>query len=340
MRKKVVISIVLLTIVMLILSSACAPEDTTTPATTQSEENTGTVAPINSQTVTSTPTLTSPVTPDSTSTPTSLNYDEMIFIPTEEELSRIEEAAKQYREQLIDMYAVTSRKLDLTTDLNYIISSIRWILCDFDVIYKWKFDPNDEIDVAETRRAVFSHYMTPPINGYYLIFLDNYTNSFMEDVIFTPTYLDISAYYKLADNYQIYTGLDLLEAEEYLFKDMCESLDDDRDVFTQKAIIYQSFVEDFYLNQDRNISYNGDTLSSFQDAHPSVKVVLLYNAYSQLKIICNRAIWKDKASIAQLRYGELRYSVVDLINTIHSDITYDELLPLLEAYIARVESGN
>lgn len=335
MKKTVNVLTALLATVMFILSSACTSKGNSAIASAQTDENIGTIAPINSQAVTSTPTPTSPITPEPTSTPTMVNYDEMIFMPTEEELSRIEKAAKQYREQLIDMYEGTSEKLDGSTDLSYILSSIRCLLGDFDAIYKWRFDPNNDSQIAQIE-DICSDDMFALFNCHSIRFLDNYQDSIIEDTIFTPTYLNVSDYYKLADNYQIYTGLDLLVAEEYLFKDMCESLDDDWDVFSQKAIIYQSFVEDFYLNQDKNVSYSGDTLSSYQEAHPCVKMALLCNAYGQLKIIYVRALFEDKVFD-----GELRYSVVDLVNTILDDIINldEELIPLMDAYMARVEAG-
>jgi len=292
-------------------------------------------ATISSTKTTPTPMPADKITPEATSTPEP-TPEFQIHIPTEEEEELIKKMALKYYQKTSSVAIGTVK---YQQDEESTLEMIRNLRGEFVSLKKYTYTGTNPDAISPTSAC----YMEMSN------FLMDYTGTFLMDIGSIlidgagekPDFpVDSEIFSVLDEDKKIYVGLDLLLALEEVYKEMYNTIGTDWEAFKKQAVIYQKFVESFYLNENISIEFNGQKLTSFNNCHPGIKMIIISDIQYQLRLI-----YIAELSIGEIERDSLEYSPVDLSNKALEDILqgsslYEEMVQLMDAYTAIIEQGT
>jgi len=277
---------------------------------------------------TATPMDASFITPSPTSTPV------QIYIPTEEEEKFIDNTAKEYFKLLTDFY---KDGYPLTEEsLGKMIRSFRGEFVSF---YDYELD-NYNPDKVEAAKKHYFNDMFSFMNQYYYSFSTELLAHLRDNTKNKPSVFNLSGFVNILENdSDAYMGVDLLKANEELYQKLYEEIDGDWESFEEKALLYQQFVESFYLNNDQEIEYNGGKLTSYNNCDPRIKMMLLLEAWTYLNSTAIVEYCENKTIS-----GELTYSTITLEKKLLELFSLDgelfkEISSVMDAYLSITSQG-
>jgi len=321
-----------------LLSAGCAesieekPEATSvpTPTATAVTEHIASDPVITPEPLpTNTPMDASFITPAPSSTPL------QIYIPTEEEQKTIDDKIETMCNNLFDM---TPKSFGETLSKEEAISIINCFRLDFR--YVGYLNDKEYLEAAsEEEIVIIKDYVYESLMATFMASINNYFISYVSDSVKSSS--DVKSIdFKRSEMFELlpgdnYKGLETLKIMQDLTLKVGESASRDWETFESNTISMQKLIEAVFINHSGD--FEGIEITDFNNMHPCVQLVLLFEAQKGLNYVRERSMKEDK----QIKTDFYTLQLIDeLAKIFNSSKIKDGIFPVIDAYIAMVVGGT